>query len=242
LTLPAAAATIAVLLITVMPTARAFHPLDPRGARARLIVAAIVALAAWALVPSNLAWMTRALLAWDGAGVVLLVFGWIIILRTNSKETRRRAGAYDPGRGMVWFLVLAASGFSLFAATFVLRQTKGESALDGDGHVLLCVATVVISWLVTHTAFTLRYAHLFYRDCDDDGKNEGGLEFPGGEDPDDLDFAYFAFTIAMTFQVSDTEISSRTIRRLVLRHGLMSFAYNTVILALSLNVIAGKIQ
>ncbi len=225
-----------------MPDVRAFHPLDPRGARTRLIVAAVVALASWVLVPPNLTWMTRVLLAWDGAGLVLLSFGWVIILRTSSKEARRRAGAYDPGRGLVSIIVLAASGFSLFAATFVLRQTKGESALDGNLHVVLCVATVVISWLVTHTAFTLRYAHLFYQDCDDDGKNEGGIDFPGGEEPDDLDFAYFAFTIAMTFQVSDAEISSRVIRRLVLRHGLMSFAYNTVILALSLNVIAGKIQ
>lgn len=225
-----------------MPTARAFHVLDPRGARARLIVAAVAGLGAWVLVPSELAAMTRVLLAWDGAGLVLLVLGWIMILRTNNKEARRRAATYDPGRGLVSVIVLAASGFSLFAATFVLRNSHGESAVDGDFHVLLCVATVVISWLVTHTAFALRYAHLFYRDCDDDGKNEGGIEFPGGEEPDDLDFAYFAFTIAMTFQVSDTEITSRLIRRVALRHALMSFAYNTVILALSLNVIAGKIQ
>jgi uncharacterized membrane protein len=225
-----------------MAIERAFHPLDPRGARTRLILAAAVGLASWVIVPSDLALMTRMLLAWDSAGLVLLVFGWVIILRADSRETRRRAGAYDPGRGVVWLLVLAASGFSLVAATVVLRNAKGESALDGELHVALCVLTVVISWFVTHTAFTLRYAHLFYRDGDNDGKNEGGVDFPGDEEPDDLDFAYFAFTIAMTFQVSDSEISGRRIRRLVLRHALLSFAYNTVILALSLNVIAGKFQ
>jgi uncharacterized membrane protein len=225
-----------------MAQARAFHPLDPRGARTRLVLATAVGLAAWVIVPGELSVMSRVLLAWDSAALVLLVFGWIIILRSDVRETRRRAAAYDPGRGVIWLLVLAASAFSLTAATVVLRNASGESALDGDLHVALCVATVVLSWLVTHTVFTLRYAHLFYRDGDGDGKSEGGIDFPGDEEPDDLDFAYFAFTIAMTFQVSDTEISGRAIRRLVLRHGLLSFAYNTVILALSLNVIAGKIQ
>lgn len=225
-----------------MAKARAFHPWDPRGARTRLALAAAVFVAAWVIIPGELSVMSRVLLAWDSAALVLLVFGWIIILRSDARETRRRAAAYDPGRGVVWLLVLAASAFSLIAATVVLRDAKGESALDGDLHVALCVGTVVLSWLVTHTAFTLRYAHLFYRDGDGDGKNEGGIDFPGDEEPDDHDFAYFAFTIAMTFQVSDSDITSRAIRRLVLRHGLLSFAYNTVILALSLNVIAGKIQ
>jgi len=225
-----------------MPTPRAFHPLDPRGARTRLLLAATVGLASWVIVPGALTTMTRVLLAWDSAGLVLFVFGWVIILRSDSRETRRRAAAFDPGRGLVWVIVLAASAFSLIAATAVLRNASGESVLDGDLHVALCVVTVAISWLVTHTAFTLRYAHLFYRDGDNDGKHEGGIDFPGGEEPDDLDFAYFAFTIAMTFQVSDAEISRRAIRRLVLRHALLSFVYNTVILALSLNVIAGKIH
>jgi len=117
----------------------------------------------------------------------------------------------------------------------VLRQGKAGS-VDGDLHVALCVATVVISWLLTHTAFTLRYAHLYYR-----GKASGGLEFAGGEPPDDLDFAYFAFTIGMCFQVSDTAVASREIRRTVLVQALLSFAYNTVVLALSLNVLAGQL-
>jgi uncharacterized membrane protein len=220
-----------------MKNARAFHPLDPRAARMRLVLATAVGLAAWIMVPVALSVMTRVLLAWDSAGLVLLVFAFLIVTRADSRETRRRAASYDPGRSVVWVIVLAASTFSLFAATVALRQGRAGPSLDGDLHVALCVVTVVISWFVTHSEFTLRYAHLFYRD----GEHEGGVEFPGDEEPDDLDFAYFAFTLAMCFQVSDATISGRSIRRTALGHALLSFAYNTVILALSLNVIAGQL-
>jgi uncharacterized membrane protein len=102
--------------------------------------------------------------------------------------------------------------------------------------VLLSLVAVISAWLLTHTSFTLRYAHLYYRD-DDEG--EGGLAFPGDRRPDDFDFAYFAFTIGMCFQVSDVTVSSPQIRRAVLAHALLSFAYNTVILALALNLLFG---
>jgi len=205
----------------------------------RLIVALTVGFTAWLVAPGQLAATTRALLGWDLAGLVLLGFAFAIITRSDQPETRRRASSYDPGRTVVWILVLAASTFSLFAATAVLRHGEARSALAGRLHVVLCVATVVISWLVTHSAFTLRYAHLFY--CDDED-HEGGVEFPGGEPPDDLDFAYFAFTIAMCFQVSDATVSSRQIRHTVLAHALLAFAYNTVILALALNLIVGQLS
>lgn len=205
----------------------------------RLIVALTVGFTAWLVAPGQLEATTRALLGWDLAGLVLLGFAFAIITRSDQPETRRRAASYDPGRTVVWILVLAASTFSLFAGTAVLRHGEARSALAGRLHVVLCVATVVISWLVTHSAFTLRYAHLFYRDDED---HEGGVEFPGGEPPDDLDFAYFAFTIAMCFQVSDATVSSRQIRRTVLAHALLAFAYNTVILALALNLIVGQLS
>jgi uncharacterized membrane protein len=214
-----------------MKQSRAFHPLDPRAARTRLIVAIAAGLVAWLVVPWEISATTRLLLGWDAAGLVLSGFALFIITRSDSKETRRRAAAYDPGRSVVWILVLAASTFSLFAATVVLRQRDAVT----PSLRALCVATVAISWLVTHSAFTLRYAHLFYRD----GDHQGGIELPGGEPPDDLDFAYFAFTIAMCFQVSDVTISGRLIRRTALGHALLSFLYNTVILALSLNLLTG---
>ena len=217
-----------------MKHGRAFHPLDPRSVRTRLILAIAIGLIAWFGAPWRIAETTRALLAWDVAGLVLVGGAGVIIARSDARETRRRAAAYDPGRRVVWILVLIASTVSLLAATIVVRQGReGMHAL----HVALCVATVVISWLVTHSAFTLRYAHLYYRDAD----RAGGIELPGGEPPDDLDFAYFAFTIAMCFQVSDATISGRQIRRTALGHALLAFLYNTVILALALNLIVGQL-
>ena len=220
-----------------MKHGRAFHPLDPRSVRMRLILAIAVGLAAWFVAPWRIAETTRALLAWDVAGLVLIGLAFLIITRSDVRETRRRAAAHDPGRRVVWILVLAASTFSLIAAAAVLRHGHEGTPFLRGVHAVLCVATVVISWLVTHSAFTLRYAHLYYRDAE----RAGGIELPGGEPPDDLDFAYFAFTIAMCFQVSDATISSRQIRRTALGHALLSFLYNTVILALALNLIVGEL-
>jgi uncharacterized membrane protein len=220
-----------------MKHGHAFHPLDPRAARMRLILATAVGVAAWLVVPWRISATTRALLAWDLAGLVLLGFAFLLITRSDSRETRRRAAAYDPGRRLVWLIVIAASAVSLFAAAAVLRQGHAGTPLLRGLHVAQCVATVAISWLLTQSAFTLRYAHLYYRDAD----REGGIELPGAEQPDDFDFAYFAFTIGMCFQVSDATISSRQIRRTALGQALLSFVYNTVILALALNLIVGEL-
>jgi uncharacterized membrane protein len=221
-----------------MKHGRAFHPLDPRGAGMRLVLATVVALAAWLVVPGEISVATRALLAWDSGGLILLGVALVIIVRSNAKETRRRAAAYDPGRHSVWFIVLAGSAVSLFAAAVLLRQGHGGTAFLRSLHVALCIATVAISWLVTHSAFTLRYAHLYYRDAE----REGGIDLPGNERLDDFDFAYFAFTIAMCFQVSDATISSQRIRRIALGQALLSFLYNTVILAFALNLIVGQLS
>jgi uncharacterized membrane protein len=212
----------------------AFHSFDPRGARVRLLLAAIAGVIAWLVVPSGFALVTRALIAWDVVAVVLLAIAAVIIVRSTATETKRRAASEDPGRTLVWILVLAASGFSMFAAAIVLHQTKMLSRAESDLHLALCIAAVVMSWLLAHTAFTLRYAHLYYRG---EPKQVGGIEFPGDHAPDDLDFAYFAFTIGMCFQVSDSSVTDRLIRRTVLAHALIAFAFNTVILAFSLNVL-----
>ena len=160
----------------------------------------------------------------------------LIIVRSDAKETRRRAAAYDPGRRAVWLIVLGGSAVSLFAAVALLGQAHGSPFLRGL-HLVLCVATVAISWLVTHSAFTLRYAHLYYRDAE----RAGGIQLPGDGPLDDFDFAYFAFTIAMCAQVSDATISSPRIRRTALGHALLSFLYNTVILAFTLNLVVGQL-
>jgi len=218
-------------------------PFDPRRSSARLAYAIAAGVIAWfATAGFALSPLTRGLVAGDIGGLVLLAtLGWIIA-RTGSAEARRRAAAEDAGRMVVWITVLVASAFALFTATFVLSRARGLAPGESTLVLILSLSTAVISWLLTHTEFTLRYAHLFYRGGRDD---EGGIEFPhddgAREDPDDLDFAYFAFTIGMCFQVSDTQVTDRGIRRTVLAHAMLSFAYNTGIIALALSVVTSRV-
>jgi uncharacterized membrane protein len=218
---------------------RAFHPLDPRTARQRLTYATIIGIVAWFVTPASLALETRLLIAWNVGGLVLLTFALAIILRADVTETRRRAASHDPGRTAVWLIVLGSSTLSLFFAIATSRHTKDLPHLDGAALLALSLFAVALAWLLTHVAFTLRYAHLYYRSGRD---GEGGLELPGGEKPDDLDFAYFAFTLGMCFQVSDITITDRTIRHTALAHGMLSFAYNTGILALTVNLVIAQLS
>jgi uncharacterized membrane protein len=107
-------------------------------------------------------------------------------------------------------------------------------------HLSIALAGMVLSWFLIHTIYTLRYAHIFYGDDQiDPTTHAGGLIFPGNKKPEYLDFAYFSFVLGMTFQVSDVQITSKYIRRMAMWHGLLSFGYNTVMIALTINVIAG---
>lgn len=173
---------------------------------------------------------------WDAAGLVMLCLAWWLILTADADEMRQRAAVVDPGRRAVSLTVIAGCVFSLFAAAVVMRGAEHLTPTTTALALLstLCMTAVIIAWLLMHTAYTLRYAHLYY--CDDDN-GIGGLEFPGHDRPDALDFAYFAFTLGMCFQVSDVTITSRPIRRTALGHALLSFLFNSAILALALNLV-----
>jgi uncharacterized membrane protein len=175
---------------------------------------------------------------WDAGGLVMLGLAWWLILTADAEEMRARAAQVDPGSRSVSLTVIFGSVFSLFAAVVVMGHAEHLAPSEAALAILstLCLGAVLISWLLVHTAYTLRYAHLYYRD-DDDGV--GGLEFPGREPPDAFDFAYFAFTLGMCFQVSDVTITSRSIRRAALGHALLSFLFNTAIIALALNLLFG---
>lgn len=181
-------------------------------------------------------WALRLVATWDAGAIALLALAWSIIWDCDTARTRRRAAAEDPGRSVVWALVLGASTLSLFAAAYVLRRAGVLAPAYPAVLVVLCLAAVASAWCLTHTAYTLRYAHLYYRD---EGDGEGGLSFPGDAAPDYFDFAYFAFTVGMCFQVSDVTVTSKSLRRAVLIHSVLSFAYNTAILALAMNLVAG---
>lgn len=189
-----------------------------------------------AALPSGYGLPVRAVAGWDAGALVMLILTWWVIVRSGPRQTRRRAATQDPGNTAIWVLVLISCAFSLFAAAVLLRHARNVAPSQAALLVGLCLGAVTSSWLLTHTAYALRYAHLYYR-LDEDG--EGGLKFPDDAPPDDWDFAYFSFTLGMCFQVSDISITSRVIRRYALIHAILSFAYNTTILALALNIVFG---
>jgi len=219
---------------TTTPEAHAFAGWDPRQARGRLLLALAVGAVSASGVPPELGWTGRFVAGWDAGAIVMLALSWWIIARADADETKRRASAEDPGRSVMWGIALLASAVSLFAATVGMHRAKTLSPDLGGSLVAMCFVAVAAAWGVTHTAYTLRYAHLYYRD---DAEGEGGLVFPCDDKPRDMDFAYFAFTIGMCFQVSDVTIQSPLIRRGVLGHSMLSFAYNTAVVALTLNLV-----
>ena len=212
-------------------------PLSPRRPSGRLLISAALGVITFLwLTPSRIEWPVRAIAGWDAGSLALVAGAWFIILRADAKSTRRRAGEDDPGHYMVFVIAVVASLISLFAASVVLREVKALPGAEATWWTVLTLAAVALSWVLTHTAYTFRYAHRHYRDSDRDKRSDGGLKFCGTEEPSDIDFAYFAFTIGMCFQVSDVVVVSTGMRREVLLHAVLSFVYNTVILALALNL------
>jgi uncharacterized membrane protein len=215
---------------------RAFARHDPHQAAVRLAIAVAFGTLTAVAIPSRFGPALRTVAAWDVAALALLGLALSLVLRAGPDETGRRAAADDPGRHAINALVIASSAICLLATAVVVRQARSYSPQARDVFVVLCVLAVAGSWALTQTVYALRYAHLYYHD---DHEGIGGLEFPGGGRPSYVDFAYFAFTIGMCFQVSDVVVSSRQLRRAVLGHALLSFVYNTVILATAINLTVG---
>ena len=226
-------------MTVVAPKPKRLSPYDPRRALGRLGAALVVATLVSQIVSLRFSLPVQLLGGWDAGGLAMLILAWTTIASSDAAKTQARAGAEDPGRRTVYFLVTLTSFVTIFAATVLSRHLK-KVAAEGEGPLLaaLCLGAVAVAWGLTHTSFTLRYAHLYYRE-DDEGV--GGITFAGDEPPSYFDFAYFAFTIGMCFQVSDTTVTSCQIRRAVLAHALLSFAYTTVILAFVLNLVFGTV-
>jgi uncharacterized membrane protein len=214
---------------------RAFAWWDLRGARIRLLTSAVVGVTLLLALSSDYTWEFRALAAWDAASLLQIAVTWWIIIRSDADETRRRAAAEDPGSTVLTVIVLVSSLVALGSATIVARKAHTAHNDESVALIVASLIAVLCAWFLTHSVYTLRYARLFYQ-VDEDGA--GGLVFPGKKPPDDLDFAYFAFTIGIAFQTSDVTIEGRNMRRTVLGHMLTAFAFNTLILANVLNVLA----
>jgi uncharacterized membrane protein len=217
-----------------------------RRGTGRLFAALLFGLSAGLLTfctDSDVQWWVRAVVGWDFGSLALVALAWGNILREGAADTRRHAGEDDPGRNTVFVVALTSSLFSLFAAAVVLREVKKMPVAQELTWTLLTLAAIALAWVVTHTSYTFRYAHLYYRrrkaSPHDDAAAKYCLQFPGTGEPSAVDFAYFAFTIGMCFQVSDVVVQSTRMRRAVLLHSVLSFVYNTTILALALNLAFG---
>jgi uncharacterized membrane protein len=182
------------------------------------------------------------LLTWMAFSLSVIAMIWVTFLSSHPREVRKIAKLQDSSRAMLFAFVIVSSIVSLAAVYFLLKSAKAHGG-NTDSHILLAITAVFVSWWLVHTIFTTRYAHMYYDTDKDDGspRKGGGLQFPDECEPDYLDFVYFSFVIGMTFQVSDVEISSRQIRRLAWFHGLISFIFNTAIVALSINIISGLV-
>lgn len=225
---------------------RYIHYIHQMPARYRLLISAFFAGIAFISVRGSTAYSVQFMGAWIAFALSNLILFWITIITAQPDEIRRIAKKQDTSRPLTFIFVIVASFISLFAIVLLMQILPNKKEADYYYHIALSLVSVICSWVLIHSIFTFRYAHLFYtskREEQGMGKEHvGGLQFPNDEEPDYLDFAYFAFVIGMTFQVSDVQITSGNIRRLALLHGILSFAYNTIILALSINIISGLIQ
>lgn len=211
-------------------------------ARQRLLLSLGVAGVAFFVQPLWVHVQTRLVIAWDLGTICFLALTWAIISTASPEQTNQSATDQDQSGAALLTLVFIADTASLGA---VGLNMHGVPKVDMVGHLIVSIIAIICSWLLVHTMFTMHYAHRYYRagllNKSDDPDEAGGLDFPGDEPPHYLDFAYFSFVIGMTSQVSDVQITSPAMRRLALIHGVLSFAFNTVILALSVNILAGLV-
>jgi uncharacterized membrane protein len=202
-----------------------------------LAIAGIVAI----LLPNWLYWTTRILCVWDVVMISFLALTWRLMIRATPEMMQRLALKEDEGRWIISIAIAVAACISLLAVGSIPHDKKAATGIL-IMHVAISIATIVGSWLLVHTIFTQHYAHLYYQgDKTLAERQSSGLDFPGEIEPDYWDFLYFAFVIGMTGQVSDVNVTSRQMRIWSLFHGILSFFFNTTILAISINIVAGLI-
>jgi len=201
--------------------------------------ACLIGAVAFFLLPRDLGLAPRAVFAWDLGGISLLVMFAAMLLNEGDDQTMaRNAADQQEGEWTVFGITLLGVVISFAALTEVMGTAKDMQGMERKLFIGTVALTLFLSWLVTHVVFALRYAHEYYERQDGASRVDGGLEFPGGLPPDYWDFLYFAMVLGMTFQVSDVQITSRKLRRLATAHGLIGFLFNTVIVALTVNIAA----
>jgi uncharacterized membrane protein len=212
------------------PSARIGRP----GLAARRVTASAASGCAAAVIAlaDGASWSVAALCASDVAALVFIVWVWISVGRADPATTARLARTEDASPVAAESVLIGAGAASLVAVAFALSQAGDASALARGLLTALAIGSVALAWTSVHTVHVLRYARLYY------SEPEGGVDF-GGQAPDYADFAYLALTIGMTFQVSDTALTAKRLRRVALHHALLSYLYGAVIVAIMVNTVAG---
>lgn len=227
---------------TATPARKERHPLRAVRivkARPRLFLSALVGSIAVLLlsIACEGRATTRLLAGWDIGIALYLVLAFHLMARSDAHRIRRRAALQDEGQITLLVLTVAAAAASLAAIFAELGTSAG--ATRHAGQLILATATILLSWAFIHTMFALHYAHEYYGEGRD--HQTGGMTFPGSDEPDYWDFAYFSFVIGMCAQVSDVVVTSRIVRRTVLSHSVVSFLFNAALLALTVNIAASAI-
>src|SRR5690242_10467915 len=205
----------------------------------KMLICLGIAIAVYLIIEiKNIDLLTHLMIGWDVFSLCLLIMTWITFFITSAKQIRIQSKVQDPNKSVIFIIILICTLASFFTV-LLLIVTKKESESKAAWELPIAVAAMIFSWLLIHTSFTLRYAHIFYGDHETEpNTHAGGLEFPGDTLPDYLDFAYYSFVLGMTFQVSDVQITSKRFRRLALLHGFISFVFDTTLLALTINILA----
>ena len=201
--------------------------------RTRLAVTLGAGLVVAVVAGLTIGWTYAPLAGWDVAALLFVVWVWLTVRRMDARRTGAHATREDPGRALSDVVLLVAAVASLVAVGYILVQGSGAESARRNVLGGLAVGSIALSWFTVHTIYALRYARLYYVE------EEGGVNFHQDASPDYQDFTYLAFTLGMTFQVSDTDLQSSEIRHTALRHALLSYLFGAVILAGTVNLVAG---
>lgn len=216
-----------------------FQRLD---AKPRFLISLFVASVVYPIIPHRLEFVTRIVITWNAGTICFLSLVLVMMSRASVPKMRSYARARDESRWIILFAVVAAACISLLAIALMLSSTGNSLNEKSLLHITLALLTIFASWSLIHTMFALHYAHLYYQDDSYSHSNLiAPLAFPTELHPDYGDFLYFAFGIGMSSQVADVQINSRSIRRFALVHQVLAFFFNTLILALAVNIVASSI-
>lgn len=190
---------------------------------------------AFGIASLRMPWQVATLLGWSVAAAVFMASVWLSVGRMDGGATAEFAMIEDDSRAAADLILITASAASLLGVGLTLLKASGESGATRAFITAVATLSVILSWGAVHTVFTLRYARLYFA-------GGGGIDFNDDHPPNYLDFAYVAFTIGMTYQVSDTAVTEKLIRRTAFRHALLSYVFGTGVVAMLINVVAGLLR